>query len=60
MIEIFSSIIGFTPSTLDPEKNVSRTLNFSDDDFIICFLLNQFNLYNSVHLLHLLDKNELE
>ena len=31
MIEIFTSIIGLTPSILDSEKNVSRTLNFPDD-----------------------------
>ena len=31
MIEIFSSIIVFTPSILVSEKNVSRLLNFPDD-----------------------------
>ena len=94
MIEIFSSIIGLTPSILDSEKNVSRTLDFPDVaspkirdffifiifqklfktinlssiilillikiwvDFIICYLLNEFCLINSFHLLHLLDGNE--
>ena len=73
MIETFSSIIGFTPSILDSEKKVSRTLNSHywnliiliklikmRVDFIICYLLNKFILKNSVHLLNLLDKNELE
>ena len=31
MVEIFSSIIGFSRSILDYEKNVSRTLNSRDD-----------------------------
>ena len=33
MIQIFS-IIGFIPSILDYEKNVSRTLNSLDDAFL--------------------------
>ena len=46
MVEIFSSIIGFSPSILDYEKNVSRTLNSRDDNslkdrnFFIFYIIN--------------------
>ena len=64
----------FTHSILEPEKNVARTLNSRDDAFPkdrafdfyiinileIIYLMNKFYLKNCVHLLHSLDKNELE
>ena len=51
MIEIFSSIMGLTPKIVNYET-------MSQELTINCNLLNKFYLKNSVHLLHLLDKNE--
>ena len=95
MVEIFSSIKGFTQSILGYKKmsqqlltsmmtipKESELFNNYIIDFIeiiqiinwklvisiksikmrvrLCYLLNKFYVKNSVHLVHLLDKNEVE
>ena len=53
MVEIFSSKIVFSPSILDYEKNVSRTLNSRDDsslkerDFLFFILFKEYSYYRN-------------